>query len=415
MGMAVALVVESSPENVRANPRALGLCAGVDAHGTVFVRCSSTVLDARHLAASSAAAEWLHDVRAARWHAVLASAGGQQVPLVLDALVPLGHCGSSGTGLLVLCPTDAVELPIDAAFDALGLQQPGWFVCGFPFGSTDVGCCVFPVADVVPHPCGGVVRVCAVLCEGLEGAPVVSVAPGQSTPRLCGILLRATSGAAWCPRAEPPRPVLPPSAPNTDDTTAAAALGVVGLVGNSDSTWASGVVLAAAGAHAVVATCAHVVRRCPRMHVWCGGRCVGAGVAVRASPRADIAVVAVACAVPGVLVACRCRAATSAAPPPQPGEPVATVGHHDTPPCVPAAVRRGVVVRWDARSATATTTCAAAPGSSGGALVDRAGRVLGVQCRTLTGRTGAILAQAHSILDVLTLAGPSLGFLHLTD
>ena len=390
--MSVVLVVSTSPDNVRTNPRTLGLCAGVDKDGAVFVRGNGTVMDDRHVVTSSAIAEWLCDLRRAQWHVVI---GSKRRVLTLEILIPL----IEGTGLLLFRPEEDLSIEVNM-LPVHEDEETKWFVCGFPFGSTDVGCCAFPVACAVLSPCTShfTMHLCGTLCEGLEGAPVVSVSPHNQ--RICGVLLRSGHSLAWCPGAETP----PSMHPDPCLTTTTPPLdSVVGLVGDG-GVCASGIVLASTDTMAVVATCAHVARRCPQVRLWSNSSgCIGTGVVAAMSPCTAVDVALLVVQVSSKLVPCLSRPEPD---PPRPGEHVATVAY-GTEMCT------GVVVRWTPATATVTTTCAASPGTSGGALVDCTGRVLGMQCRTLTGRSGTVLSQAQNIHTALALAHDAGLLLHL--
>ena len=396
---ACVVVVETRPENVRHNPREQGLSAGVSTSGAVYVRCNAVVLDSGCLVTTAKAAEWLVDIRQATWRAGTTS-------LLLDTLVPLGGSGRGHTpcfGLLLLRParTEEALAHVPEASVATEATRAGLFVCGTPFGSNELAGCCFPVqcGSVCPH--FGVVRLGPVpLCEGLDGAPVVRAADRA----LCGVVLCAQTGAAWLPNGDKHLSLclsLRPAPASCDC--------VVGLLG--ERVWASGIVLSTCEEErsAVVATCAHFVAQCEAIGVWANGKQIGTAkpLSKHRETTLDVAVLSVKWCTgdSNPLRSARCRRDAVPA-----GTSVTAVGFHSFPPNRATSTgpqqRHGVAVR-SGRPGDAwgwlVTTCDAGCGSSGGAVVDSTGTVVGMQCRSYDGHCGTSLALACPIAAVLGL------------
>ena len=388
------LSVETDPDNVKLNPRTLGLCSGVNHQGMMYVRCCAVVMDMFHVMTTGVVLKWMTDRNAAHFFMFFDSNEEDRYQMTIDSIVSLDDEQHS---VIILKPPKPIKATGD---DNLCSPSPeGVDVCGTPFGCSRFQGCVFPACLKRMDHHRGIAQLSGIqLIDGMDGAAVVC----RRTDRVCGIVLSARTQEAWFPRlpqVEMPKSVVAkPMSPNNKPLPC-----VVGLTGNN--VWASGVVVAEQldVNEVTVATCAHMFRFCKEVQVWQYGQCIGSSTAIETLDEMglDIALLTVCihhqdckvepCAVEKNLFQNQTRQ-------------VKTVGFHHGPPIHPYLTepqsKFGVLVR--SNTPIQLSTCFSEKGSSGGAVIDvLTNKVIGIQCSIIEGYNGNRLSLSCDIITIL--------------
>ena len=394
MNGSCVLVVETTPDNVKVNPRSLGLCAGVNQQGMIYVRCNGIVTDQKHAVTSGIVGLWVVEMAKVKWtllHDKLID--NSEYDMNIEKTMPVD---SHGRATIIVLRSRKV---LNNAMKRIRLKRKSCnddlYICCAPFGNESFCSCLIPVEGCNSQNNNGIITLDnRQLCEGIDGAPIVCSKDCSS----CGILLSARTREAWCPNLTTPFSRLVEPMMTTNMTIK----GIVGLTANQS--WASGVMIPGKYENSVsVLTCAHVVRNCKLIRVWQHGHHVGDATAVFSSDKEDIDVVVLQVFLnKGHQVDCLVLSNQID----KTIGPVLSIGFHSHPPVRPYStepeIKPGILIRCNGM--VQISTCHSESGSSGGAIVDKStGFIIGIQFKTVQGFFGSFLSLSYDIDEVLKL------------